>query len=378
MVSGSEQRMQALTITADGPGVADLPEPEPYGSDLLVDGLLLGVCGTDRGLIARGPQRPPTGQQHLVLGHESLGRVRQAPVGSRFTSGDLVTALVRRPDRVPCAACAAGELDLCDNGLFVERGIRGQDGYGAERYLLDEEYAVPVGRLGLLGVLIEPTSIVAKAWERIDASARRTTGRALIFGAGPIGLLAALLAQHRGYQVHIVDQVVDGPKVEQSTALGATYHRGSDDLTGTFDAIVECSGAFTAAAVNLLSRGGAACYVAHAGADASDPAGRNDARDTRALSGMLIGGNQSIFGIHSSGAAHFAAAQQELEGTDPGWLRGLITGISTLQDFRSALATGPDVIKTVIRLSEDVADDLSGLESTPVQGGWASIKRTDR
>jgi threonine dehydrogenase-like Zn-dependent dehydrogenase len=348
--------MHALTITADGPGIAELPDPLPTGSELLVDGLLLGICGTDRGLIARGPERPPGDQRHLVLGHESLGRVRQAPPGSRFAPGDLVTALVRRPDPVPCSACAAGELDLCDNGLFLERGIRGQDGYGAERYLVDEQYAVPVGRLGLLGVLIEPASIVAKVWERIDGSVRRTTGRALIFGAGPIGLLAALLARHRDYDVHVVDQVDGGPKVDQTTALGATYHRGSDDLAGVFDAVVECSGAFTAAAVNFLSHGGAACYVAHANQNAPDRQGRNDRLDTGALSGIMVRGNQAIFGIHSSGPAHFTAARQELEATDPAWLRGLITRISSLQDFRSALAVGPEVIKTVVRLSDDLDD----------------------
>jgi len=355
--------VRGLTITSAGPGITELGEPVPSGRDLVVDGLLLGVCGTDRSLIARGPDRLPAGQDFLVLGHESLGRVRTAPEGSRFAPGDLVTALVRRADPVPCAACAAGELDLCDNGLQIERGIRGQNGYGAERFLLDERYAVRVnehdGGLGLLGILIEPTSIVAKAFERIDASVRRTTGRALIFGAGPIGLLAALLAAHRGYDVHVVDQVDDGPKVQQCKGIGATYHQGSDELTGTFDAIVECSGAFTGATVNLLSRGGVACYIAHAHDNAPDAQGRNAAVDTGELSGMLVGGNKAIFGIHSSGPAHFDTAQAELQQTDRDWLGKMITASAPLDDFRSALQVGPEMIKTVIRLSDAVPTDLS-------------------
>jgi len=359
--------VRALTITAAGPGITELPEPVPTGRELVVDGLLLGVCGTDRSLIARAPDRLPAGQDYLVLGHESLGRVRTAPEGSRFAPGDLVTALVRRPDPVPCAACAAGELDLCDNGLQIERGIRGQDGYGAERYLLDEQYAVRVNApdddhegLGLLGILIEPASIVAKAFERIDATVRRTTGRALIFGAGPIGLLAALLAAHRGYDVHVVDQVADGPKVQQCKGIGATYHQGTNDLTGTFDAIVECSGAFTAATVNFLSRGGAACYIAHAHDNAGDDQGRNTAVDTGALSGLLVGGNKAIFGIHSSSPVHFDTARTELEQTDRDWLRGMITASAAMDDFRSALGTGPDVIKSVIRLGADLPSELFG------------------
>jgi glucose 1-dehydrogenase len=355
--------MRALTIaargTGSGPGVVELAEPVATGRDLLVDGLLLGVCGTDRGLVARGPDRLPPGRQHLVVGHEAVGRVREAPVGSEFAPGDLVAGLVRRPDPVPCAACASGELDLCDNGQFVERGIRGQDGYGAERYLLDEQYAIKVDRLGALGVLIEPASIVAKAWERIDASVRRPSGRALIFGAGPIGLLAALLGQHRGYDVHVVDQVQSGPKVIQSKTLGVTYHRGADGLTGMFDAVLECSGAFTAATVNFLSRGGAACYIAHShDVQADIDHDRNADPGISALSGILVRGNESICGITSSSPSHFDIAQRELEQSDTDWLRDLITEVAPLERFESAFLAGPETIKSVIRLSDDVDDDL--------------------
>src|ERR1035438_6793313 len=58
---------------------------------------------------------------------------RVAPAGSPFAPGDLVVGVVRRPDPVPCANCAAGEWDMCKNGLYTERGISGRDGYAAER-----------------------------------------------------------------------------------------------------------------------------------------------------------------------------------------------------------------------------------------------------
>ena len=70
---------------------------------------------------------------------------------------------------------------------------------------------------------------MAKAWEQIDLIATRTLrpGRvALVAGAGPIGMLAALLGVQRGYQVHVFDRVAAGPKPGLVAALGATYHYG--------------------------------------------------------------------------------------------------------------------------------------------------------
>ena len=69
-----------------------------------------------------------------MLGHESFGRVRQAPGGSGFAAGDLVVGVVRRPDPVPCGACAHGEFDMCRNGRYVERGIKEVDGYASEQW----------------------------------------------------------------------------------------------------------------------------------------------------------------------------------------------------------------------------------------------------
>ena len=90
--------------------------PRPGPGELLVDGLALGVCGTDREIAAGEYGWAPPGRERLVIGHESLGRVREAPAGSGFEAGDLVVGVVRRPDPVPCGACARGEFDMCRNG----------------------------------------------------------------------------------------------------------------------------------------------------------------------------------------------------------------------------------------------------------------------
>ena len=157
--------MRALTVIPLQSGsaeVVDMPDPEPGPGDLLVDGIALGVCGTDREIIGGGYGWAPPGSERLVLGHESLGRVIEAPDGSDFAAGDLVVGVVRRPDPEPCPACAHGQFDFCRNGRYTERGIKELHGYGSERWTVEADYAVKLDpSLESVGILMEPTTIVA-------------------------------------------------------------------------------------------------------------------------------------------------------------------------------------------------------------------------
>ena len=193
--------MRAITLLPGTPGSAELEEvPEPAAGEgsILVDGVALGICGTDAEIVRGDYGEAPPGDERLILGHESLGRVAEAPEGSGFATGDLVVGIVRRPDPLPCPSCAAGEWDFCRNGGYTERGIKALHGYGSERWRIEPDFAVKLDpALGALGVLMEPTTVVAKAWEQIDRINARATiepQRVLVTGAGPIGLLAALLA----------------------------------------------------------------------------------------------------------------------------------------------------------------------------------------
>ena len=170
--------MRAITLIPGMPNAAVLDEvPEPSADDgtVLVRTLALGVCGTDREIVSGAYGEAPPGSDRLVLGHESLGEVIAAPRGSGFAAGDHVVGIVRRPDPVPCPACAAGEWDMCRNGRYTERGIKGLHGYGAERFRIEPDFAIKVDpALGMLGVLIEPASIVAKAWDHVERIGRRS------------------------------------------------------------------------------------------------------------------------------------------------------------------------------------------------------------
>jgi threonine dehydrogenase-like Zn-dependent dehydrogenase len=206
--------VRAITLLPGVPHSAqldDIPEPPEAHGSVLVRALALGVCGTDREIISGAYGQAPPGAERLVLGHESYGEVITAPPVSRLAVGDRIVGIVRRPDPVPCPACAAGEWDMCSNGRYSERGIKGIDGFGSERFRIEPSYAIKVdAALGAHAVLLEPASVVAKAWDHIERIGRRFHSwqprRVLVTGAGPIGLLAAMMGMQRDHEVYVLDR----------------------------------------------------------------------------------------------------------------------------------------------------------------------------
>ena len=198
---------------------------------VLVEAVAVGVCGTDVEIAEGKYGWAPPGASRLVLGHESLGRVLDPGPSGGLKKGDLVVGIVRRPDPVPCPNCAVGEWDMCRNGQYTERGIKEIHGFMSERWRIEPEYAIKVdASLGILGVLLEPMTVITKALEQVVMVGRRSFWEAetvLVTGAGPIGLLAACGARLFGKEVHVLDRVETGPKPDLVRALGATYHAGS-------------------------------------------------------------------------------------------------------------------------------------------------------
>ena len=167
--------MRAITVEPKKPGTAEwehVEEPDVRQGSILVESIAVGVCGTDVEIIEGKYGWSPPGKTRLVLGHESLGRVLETGSTGRFRTGDLVVGIVRRPDPLPCPSCAVGEWDMCRNGQYTERGIKEIDGFMSERWRIEPEYAMKIdSSLGLLGVLLEPTTVVTKAWEHVARSA---------------------------------------------------------------------------------------------------------------------------------------------------------------------------------------------------------------
>jgi threonine dehydrogenase-like Zn-dependent dehydrogenase len=117
--------MRAVTVVplqADSVDLTELDEPPESDGAVLVKTRAVGVCGTDLEIIEGHYGWAPPGETRLALGHESLGEVLEAPPDSGLATGDLVVAIVRRPDSVPCPNCAIGEWDMCRNGQYTEWG----------------------------------------------------------------------------------------------------------------------------------------------------------------------------------------------------------------------------------------------------------------
>jgi threonine dehydrogenase-like Zn-dependent dehydrogenase len=348
--------MRALTVVPLEPGsaaVVDVDEPEPGPDELLVDGLALGVCGTDREIVAGEYGWAPPGRERLVLGHESLGRVRVAPAGSGFDGGDLVVGVVRRPDPVPCPACARGEFDMCRNGRYTERGIKEIDGFAAERWTVEAGYAVKLDPgLERVGVLMEPTSILAKAWDHIDHIGNRAyfrPKRALITGGGTIGLLAALLASQRGLEVHVLDRTDHGPKPALVRDLGASYHTSDvETIAGEAlpDVIIEATGAHQLV-FDVMQHNAPAAVVCLTGVT---PAGRQLTVDAGQLNRDIVLENDVVFGSVNANLGHYELAAQALARADRAWLERLITRRVPLDHFEEALDSRPEDVKVVLEL----------------------------
>jgi glucose 1-dehydrogenase len=343
--------MRALTVkpgTASSIQLEDIPPPPLTDGAVLVRALALGICGTDHEIIEGHYGWAPQSAERLVIGHESLGFVEKAPAGCGVARGDLVVGFVRRPDPVPCPACGAGEWDMCSNGRYTERGIKQRNGYGSEQWRIEPEFLIKLDpSLDKLGVLLEPASVVAKAWEQVERIGKRAAfGRrsvALITGAGPVGLLAALLGAQRGYEMHVFDRARDGTKPALARALGATYHVG--DFGGVKpDIVIECTGAGTVVldAIRNTAANGVVCL---AGVSSGGHKLRFDIGD---LNREMVLENDLVFGSVNANRRHYDSAAEALAKADKNWLARLITRRVPLDSWREAFERQPDDVKVVL------------------------------
>ncbi len=347
--------MRAITVHPPNPNsveLRDVSDPPVSEGAILVDALALGICGTDHEIVDGHYGEAPEGRERLILGHESLGRVREAPPDCGFARGDHIVGIVRHPDPVPCPACAAGQWDMCRNGQYTEHGIKALNGFGAERWRIDPDFAVKVDpELGILGVLLEPTSVVAKAWDHAHRVQRfaANSRRLLVTGAGPIGLLAALLGKQRGYEVHVYDHNKPGPKAELVRALGGTYHCGElDDLAKLApDVVMECTGvpAVIAALLTQISPDSTICL-----AGVGTP--RHVDFDMGLFNRTMVLNNGTVFGSVNANRDHYTKAADALAKADPAWLARLITRRVPLAQFADAFKRQKGDIKVVIEFAQ--------------------------
>ena len=338
-----------------------LPPPGP--DDVLVDTIRVGICGTDREIIRGDLGRAPQGSDLLVIGHEVLGRVRS--VGAAVTDlapGDLVSAMVRRPDG--CPACQAGEPDMCLWGTYTERGIEGLHGFLMEQFVERRDYLVPVpASLEATGVLIEPLTIVEKAVRQAHLIQRRLAhwrpATAIITGAGPIGILGALLLRSMGLDVYSVARTPPPNAASRLlSAAGAHYVSSREEplpalarRLGHVDLIIESSGAGPVVfeAMQALGTNGVLVLLSLTGANETFPVPGD------AINLSLVAGNKVVVGSVNAGRIDFVNAVERLARFEELWPGLAAAMITTRLPFDAPLEAisrkATDGIKTVVELA---------------------------
>lgn len=337
-----------------------VPDQPLASHDVAVRVRRVGICGTDRELIDAHFGGPPAGSDELVLGHEVLGVVEAT--GDKVETlrpGDLVVATVRRPDG--CPACQAGQPDMCLWRKYTERGIVGAHGFMVERFVDEERYLIAVPpELEAIGVLVEPLSVVEKALRHATLIQRRIEGwtprQALIFGAGPIGLLGAMLLRARGIEVTAVAR--QPPPNRAATVLercGARYVSVRETpvselatSSSPLDLILEAAGAseLVFEGMRILGVNGVLVALGVGRGDLHAPVPIDE------ISRGFVAGNKLMFGSVNSAREDFVAGVADLatfEQRWPGLTATLITHrLTAFEDVASIGEHVEDGIKTTI------------------------------
>jgi threonine dehydrogenase-like Zn-dependent dehydrogenase len=358
--------MKALALTPGTNKVRLAEWPAPVittPTQVRVQVLEVGICGTDREEAEGGRADAPKGVQELVIGHEMLGSVVEVGRGVKgLKVQDLVVITVRRGCS-KCDPCRKGCFDMCETGLYKERGIKGLHGYQAEFVVEEEAYCVLVPpSLRSIAVLTEPTTVVEKA---IDHAARLQVARlpvdpdprkwlrgkkVLVAGLGPIGLLASVVLRLRGAEVLGLDIVApDSPRPKLLKAIGGTYVTCSEIAAhGQIDMIVEAAGIPKLDFELIEALGFSGVYVL-TGVPGDD---RPLNVDGGSLMRQLVLKNQIVFGSVNAGHEHFKQAVLDLAEAHTRWkgvMESFITSRTPFGEFEKVLGKkSSNEIKAVI------------------------------
>ena len=370
--------MKAIAVTPRIKEVEIINQAEPNISsptEVKLRMLEAGVCGTDKEICAFEYGSPPAGSEHLVIGHESLGEV--VAVGAKVTRvkpGDLVVPMVRRPcPHDTCVACRADRQDFCFTGDFQERGIKERHGFMAQFVVDDEKYMNPVPKeMRDVAVLVEPLTIAEKGltqvWQvqhRLPWSCPVTRGkaavhchRALVLGAGPVGLLGAMALVNYDFDTYVYSrEPAPNPKSALLESIGAHYISAETvgparlpEEIGNIDLVYEATGASSLSfeMMKYLGTNGIFIFTGVPGRKGPIEV------DTDLMMRNLVLKNQVIFGTVNAGRDSFEHSIQDLDTFRKRWpdaVKSLITGRFSMDAYRDLLLGRSGGIKNVIRLN---------------------------
>ena len=246
--------MRAVKVAEDRRLVAvECPAPEPGPGQVLVEVSYCGICGSDLHF-REVPELFPAG---TVPGHEFSGRI--IAVGDRvrgWSAGNRVCVLPFGQCG-ECAVCRAGNEQVCPHAVSNGVGLgTGRPGAYAGQVVVDERmlFSLPDSVDDRAGTLVEPLAVAIRA---VDQARVVLDEPVLVLGAGPIGLLTALVLRHRGVRRTVVCSR-NPARAQRAAALGLdTVSIDEVALTRPADSpacVFECAGTPAAAqlAVQML------------------------------------------------------------------------------------------------------------------------------
>lgn len=362
--------MKAVAVYPSDRRLSVIDHPEPTLSsptDVKLRMLDVGICGTDKEIVAFEYGTPPEGSPYLIIGHESLGEVIAAgPQASRVKVGDLAVPSVRRPCSDPsCIACRAGRQDFCYTGKFTERGINQRHGYMTEFVVEEDRYLNPVPRaLRDVAVLVEPLTIAEKGIAQLKQIQQRLPwhekgSRALVLGGGPVGLLGAMKLVLEGCDTTVYSRTPSGSDLGKLvTSFGAKFVHAENtsipDLAkqiGNIDVVYEAVGASSLAfeVIPYLGTNGVFIFTGVPGRKGPVSI------DTDTIMRDAVLKNQLIFGTVNASNESFAAAIADIGSFLSKWpdaLRSLITRRWPIDQAAEPLAGKSGGIKNVIAIAK--------------------------
>jgi threonine dehydrogenase-like Zn-dependent dehydrogenase len=306
-------------------GVEEVPEPSPTAGEVLIQVRRAGVCGTDVEFYTGHMQYLHDGQAAypMRLGHEWMGVVTAVGddvdpgwVGRRVT-GDTMLGCGT------CYRCLDGRHHVCE--FRTELGIRhGRPGALAERLAYPAAYLHPLPDTvdDAAGALVEPAG---NALRSVWGAELRPGDRALVLGAGTIGLLVAMFARAAGAEVHLLGR--SGRSLEFARSLGFDHAWTEHTLPALpWDAVIDASNAphLPALALDLVEPGRRVVYVGLAGSPSTIDTRALALKDVTAVG--ILGASQGLDGAIEA----FANGS-----VDP---RPLVSAVLSLDDLAPVLA----------------------------------------
>jgi glucose 1-dehydrogenase len=358
--------LRAIVVTpmvANSLRLKELGTPEISKGEMLLNVQKIGICGTDRDIISGFYGAAPKGSDFLVLGHESLSRVADIGKGvSGFSKGDLVVPTVRRKCPENCLNCKSQESDMCLTGHYKEHGIKELHGFASDYAVSDASFVVRLPEsLKDIGVLLEPLTVVEKGEIQTyllqQSRMKWAPKKALVLGAGPVGLLATAILKLKGLEVTTVaTRSAESLKARLVQQTGAEYVNSKERplkvMEDQYDIVFEVTGNPSVAleAQHLIGTNGVTCYLGIYKM-------QQDTEDFGNLFTHLVLGNRVHFGSVNANKTYFEKGVKDLLKIRKKWnglLEQMITRRARMEELEKAYGQETEEeIKTIIDIRKD-------------------------